>query len=98
MRVSFYTKIHYFNHVFSVNGQVRDFKWSEEQQRSFVKLKAALATKPILVRVDPHKPFVLAIDASNIAMGAVLLQDGRHVAYESKSMTINYDIARVDIR
>ena len=58
----------------------------------------ALATTPILVIVDPHKPFVLAIDASNRAMGAILLYNGRPVAYESKSMTINYDIARVGIR
>ena len=36
--------------------------------------------------VDPHKPFVVETDASGTAVGAVLLQDGRLVAYESKKL------------
>lgn len=57
-----------------------------------------LATKSKLVLVGPHMPFVLAIDASTRAMGTILLHNGKHVSYESKSMNINYDIARVGIR
>ena len=55
----------------------RNFSWGEEQQRSFDKLKVAIATAPILAVVDPHKPFVVEIDASSTVIGAVLLQDGR---------------------
>ena len=64
----------------------RDFNWGEDQQRSFDKLKLAIATAPILSVVDPHKPFVVETDASGTAVGAVLLQDGRSVAYESKKL------------
>ena len=46
----------------------------------------ALVATPILVIVDPHKPFVLEIDASNRAIGTILLQDGRPVAYERKKL------------
>ena len=46
----------------------------------------ALGAAPIPETVDPHKPFVLEIDASNSFIGAILLQDGRLVAYESRKL------------
>ena len=64
----------------------RSFTWGEEQQRSFDKLKVAIATAPILAIVDPHKPFVVETDASATAIGAVLIQDGRPIAFESKKL------------
>ena len=57
-----------------------------EQQSSFENLKVAIATAPVLVVVDPHKPFIMETDASASAVGAVLLQDGRPVAFESKKL------------
>ena len=57
-----------------------------EEQRSFDKLKVAIATTPILAVVDPHKPFVVETDASSTAIGAILLQDGRLIAFESKKL------------
>ena len=58
----------------------------EAQQRSFKKLKVALATAPILDIVDPNEPFVLETDISSDAIGAVLMQGGRPVAFESKKL------------
>ena len=58
----------------------------QEQQHSFDKLKLALATAPLLSVVYLHKPFLVEIDASGMAVGVVLLQDGRLVAYESKKL------------
>ena len=63
-----------------------NFFWGEDQQRSFDKLKFAIATAPVLSVVDPHKPFVVEMDASGTAVGAVLLQEGRPIAYESKKL------------
>ncbi|MCO5550174.1 hypothetical protein L7F22_003656 [Adiantum nelumboides] len=69
-----------------LKAQGKTFTWGEAQQRSFEKLKVALASAPILAIVDPTKPFVVEIDASDRAIGAVLLQDGRPIAFESKKL------------
>ncbi|MCO5600686.1 hypothetical protein L7F22_054801 [Adiantum nelumboides] len=55
-----------------LKGKGKTFTWDEEQQRSFEKLKVALASAPILAIVDPTKSFVVEIDASDRAIGAVL--------------------------
>ena len=49
----------------------KHFNWQEEQQRSFDTIKKALATAPILVIVNPTKPFVVETDASDKAIGAI---------------------------
>ena len=48
--------------------------WQQPQQQAFNKLKELLTTAPILQQTDPHKPYILRTDASNYALGAVLLQ------------------------
>ena len=64
----------------------KHFNWQEEQQSNFDTIKQALATDPILAIVDPTKPFVVEIDASDKAIDAVLLQEGRFIAFESKKL------------
>ena len=66
--------------------QGKSFNWGEAQEWSFMKLKVALATTPILAVVDPLKPYVVETDASDKAIGAVLLQEGRPIAFESKKL------------
>ncbi|GFU80420.1 retrovirus-related Pol polyprotein from transposon 297 [Trichonephila clavipes] len=50
------------------------WKWSEIEQQAFQTLKQCLITPPILRQVDPKKPFIIRMDASSYALGAVLLQ------------------------
>ncbi|NHV87489.1 Ty3/Gypsy family RNase HI domain-containing protein, partial [Escherichia coli] len=57
-----------------------------DPRRSLEKLKVALATTPVLAIVDPNKPFVLGTDANDRAIGAVLMQDNRPIAFESKKL------------
>ena len=51
------------------------FLWTPECQESFEKLKESLVTQPILALPDMTKPFVVYTDASDVAIGAVLLQE-----------------------
>lgn len=68
------------------------FIWTDECQQAFEKLKAMLKSSPILLAPDFEKPFKLAIDASEVAVGSVLLQEDscgvdHPVAYFSKKLT-----------
>ncbi|ETE56566.1 Tf2-1, partial [Ophiophagus hannah] len=50
------------------------FLWGPPQQQAFEALKNAFITEPVLRHPDLHCPFVVEMDASNVAIGAVLLQ------------------------
>ncbi|KAK9408147.1 hypothetical protein NXF25_006921 [Crotalus adamanteus] len=48
--------------------------WSRESQAAFEHLKALFAKEPILLHPDPDKQYIVQADASDVAVGAVLLQ------------------------
>jgi len=67
------------------------FNWTPECQRSFEQLKQFLSSDPVLAAPDFQKPFILHTDASDLATGAVLLQDDDQgvlhpVAYHSTKL------------
>ena len=54
--------------------QPEKVKWTRECEESFAKLKNALVEKPVLRLPDLEREFILRTDASNIGIGAILLQ------------------------
>ncbi|KAK7089134.1 hypothetical protein V1264_024611 [Littorina saxatilis] len=64
--------------------------WNEECEEAFTKLKQSLVCKPVLLLPDIDKPYTVRSDASDIAIGAVLLQDQgqglQPVAYASRKL------------
>ncbi|KAJ9519051.1 hypothetical protein QJQ45_003519 [Haematococcus lacustris] len=72
--------------------------WGPEQQKAFERVKAALASNPVVRPPDFSRPFTVKTDASLYAIGAVLSQRDDNgaeyvVAYESRKLQpaeINY--------
>ncbi|GFT87564.1 retrovirus-related Pol polyprotein from transposon 17.6, partial [Trichonephila clavipes] len=65
--------------------------WGFDQQNAFQTLKNSLTTLPVLKQADGTKPYIIRTDASNYALGAVLLQgegsDEHPVEYASRLLT-----------
>ena len=84
------------------------FEWTQLHQESFDRLKLALTSAPVLAYPNYDKPFLLEMDASLKALGAVLLQEDNDgnmhvISYAShalkpydKSMQ-NYSSAKLEL-
>lgn len=69
------------------------FIWEKAQQEAFQTLKYRLTHAPVLVLPDFNKTFEVECDASGIGIGAVLIQEGKPVAYFSEKLggaALNY--------
>ncbi|KAI0994220.1 hypothetical protein K3495_g13962, partial [Podosphaera aphanis] len=76
------------------------WKWGEEENKAFEKLKAIFASEPVLAHWDPDRETIVEADCSGYAMGGCLSQRDkfgrlRPIAYLSKrlnSAEVNYPI------
>jgi hypothetical protein len=64
-----------------------EWEWNENHQFAFEHLIHLLTENPVLKLPDFSKPFEVVSDASMYGAGAVLLQDGHPIAFESKKFT-----------
>jgi hypothetical protein len=79
----------------SLTSMANPFLWNDEATRAFNLLKEALQRDVVLQYPDYSRPFVVQTDASNLGIGAVLLQDGQPVSFYSRKLSdaeINYAV------
>ncbi|GJP43513.1 hypothetical protein CLOM_g2964 [Closterium sp. NIES-68] len=67
-----------------------EYRWGEKEQVAFFALKTFLCSTPVFRIANPHHPFEVIMEASDIAIGVVLLQDFdeglQPIAYESRKL------------
>lgn len=63
------------------------YQWTDGCQEAFDLIKEKLATAPVLRVSDPALPYELISDASIVGTGAVLLQEGRPIAFTSAKLS-----------
>ncbi|KAF4700210.1 hypothetical protein FOZ62_000575, partial [Perkinsus olseni] len=61
--------------------------WTPVHEVAFLDVKESLARLPLLAYPDFSRPFQLVTDASDVAIGSVLEQDGRPLCFFSQSLT-----------
>ena len=107
-KINFYRKfIPYatdcLNPLYKLLNNNIQFKWSNECQKAFDKVKTLLINKPILKIFDPKKTNYLFTDASKVGVGAILKQETNNIlhpiGYFSKKLLpyqINYTITELE--
>ena len=78
--------------IYAVMGRKSEWYWGVEQQRSFDALKTELSNAPVLCAFDLRCKHRVSADASQYAIGAVLLQfncrgEWQPVEYASRKLT-----------
>ena len=70
----------------TIRGDREEFKWITVATRSFELLKKKVIEQPVLALPYFNKVFQVDCDASGSAIGAVLSQEGKPIAYFSEKL------------
>jgi hypothetical protein len=62
------------------------FSWTPEATKAFEQLKEVMCKDPILTTPDFTKTFIVECDALGNGIGAILMQEGRPLAFESRPL------------
>ena len=64
-----------------------NFTWNTSYETAFERIKEAVVSYTTLRYFDPSLPMTIQVDASQVGLGAALLQNGKPVTFASKALT-----------
>ena len=64
-----------------------DFVWTVSHTKAFECSKEAILSCATLMYYDDEKPYTFQVDASNVGVGAVLIQEDKVIEYHSCALT-----------
>ena len=67
-------------------GKNTKFEWGQEQQKAFDEMKAIMSQETALAFPDFQKEFHVYTDASDYQLGAVIMQEGKPLAFYSRKL------------
>jgi hypothetical protein len=67
----------------------KQFNWDASAQVAFDKLKSAMTSTPVLALPDFSQEFIVEIDASDVELGVVLMQNEKPIAFLSKPLSLS---------
>ena len=73
--------------IYSLLCKKKKFQWTEACEIAFTNLKNLLKNRITLHSINEDLPFQLYTDASNVASGAVLMQDEKPIEFYSKKFS-----------
>ena len=73
--------------LYNLSWKNTKFDWITDCDTPFKQLKHALVYAPVLAMPDSDANFVVETDASDVAVGAVLIQHNQRVAFISKALS-----------
>ena len=93
-------KSHILAPLTKMSGMKGTIPWDDNCQHAFDTMKALLAQDAFLRFPDHNKPFHIYADASELQLGAAILQDGAPVAYYSRKLNSaqkNYTVGEKEL-
>jgi hypothetical protein len=67
----------------------KQFNWDASAQVAFDKLKSAMTSTPVLALPNFSQEFIVEIDASDVELGVVLMQNEKPIAFLSKPLSLS---------
>ena len=65
------------------------FKWSDDCEKRFAKLKTRLTTAPVLTLLKGSYSYVIYCDAFRVGLGCVLMQRDKVINYASRQLKVH---------
>ena len=63
--------------------------WTQERTEAFEKLKVSMSKTPLIATPNFKKTFIVEYDASKNDIGAILMQEGSRISFESFHLKID---------